>query len=315
MLPPDIQEWDDIACESYKLKRVLVENDKARIKLFSPGGRSKFYCTAPYFYDGGINLNDNKLHEDTLSALKELIIKENLNYILLKSREIIDTEINEQIKIHNDYFTFLLDLSEGEDSVWNKKLKSTTRNQVRKAQKLDFEVRIGHDELLHDFYSVISEGWRDLGTPTHGRVFYSSILENMKKKAGLIVINYQGKPISCALLLMVDNVIYHPYSCTLKDYKSTCVNNLLYWEIIKFACKNGFEKFDMGRSHKNQGTYKYKKSWGGEPIMLFYTYIINSGSEVPSFDSSFYKCATSLWKYMPLSMANALGPSLIKNIL
>ena len=315
MLPPDLQEWDDAVCASYKLDKLLIDKNNSKIKLFSSGSRSRFYSTAPYFYDGGVSLNSNKLDEATLSELQDLIEVENLKYILLKSREKIEIEFNEQIKIDSEYFTFILDLSAGEDSVWKDKLKSTTRNQVRKAQKYDFEVRIGHEELLHDFYIVISEAWRDLGTPTHSRDFYGSILKKLKKKSGLMVIYHQGKPVSCALLLMVDNVIYHPYSCTLNRVKSTCVNNLLYWEIIKFACSKGYSQFDMGRSRKDQGTFKYKKSWGAEPIMLFYIYILNKRVNLPSFDNALYKCATGMWKYMPLSLANVLGPLFIKNIL
>jgi FemAB-related protein (PEP-CTERM system-associated) len=315
MLPPDLKEWDAVAVESYKLKKLSIEDKYSKIKLFSPESHSRYYSTAPYFYDGGVNLINNKLNDETLSNLKELINVENLNYILLKSREEIELELTAQIKIDSDYYTFTLDLSAGEDSIWENKLKSTTRNQVRKAQKQGFEIRIGQEELLGDFYSVITQAWRDLGTPTHSRTFYHSILENMNDKSSLMVVYHQGKAVSCALLLMVDNVIYHPYSCSLKNFKSTCVNNLLYWEIIKYSCRNAYSQFDMGRSRIDQGTYRYKKSWGAEPVKLFYIYILNKGVSMPSYDNVVYKYATALWKFMPLSIANNLGPRLIRNIL
>tara|TARA_R110000782_G_scaffold248417_2_gene335350 strand:- start:1006 stop:1953 length:948 start_codon:yes stop_codon:yes gene_type:complete len=315
MLPSDLLEWDDIASESYSLKKNLIEDSHAEIRLFSSEKKPRHYSTAPYFYDGGVSFKGNEIHEDTYKALRELLVNENLEFILLKTRRAIHGNDHGFIKTDHSYFTFMLDLSIGEEKVWKNKLKSQTRNQVRKAEKQNFTIKFGNKELLSDFYKVISEAWRDLGTPTHSRKFYQLIIERMKEKAAIAVIYHEGKPVSCALLLMVDNVIYHPYSCSLNSYKSSCVNNLLYWEIIKYACENNFLSFDMGRSRKDQGTYKYKKSWGAEPIALFYNYLLREDVAMPSFDSVFYKYATTAWKFMPLFLANRLGPSLIKNIL
>jgi len=315
MLPSDLLEWDDIASESYNLKKIIIEDDHAKIRLFSTEKKPKHYSTAPYFYDGGVSLKGNEIHEGTYKSLQDLLVNENLEYILLKTRKAIQNNNHEFIKTDQDYCTFMLDLSIGEEKIWKNKLKSQTRNQVRKAEKQNFTIKFGDKELLPDFYKVISEAWRDLGTPTHSIQFYQLILEKMKEQSCVVVIYHESKAVSCALLLKVDNVIYHPYSCSLNSYKSSCVNNLLYWEIIKYACNYGFLSFDMGRSRKDKGTYKYKKSWGAEPTILFYNYLLREGVAIPSFDSVFYKYATRAWKFMPLFMANKLGPSLIKNIL
>jgi len=315
MLPADLDEWDEIACESYDLRKIIIENKNNKLKLFSPKPYSKYYSTAPYYYDGGVTISNNIIEPDIIKAIHNIIEDNNLDYVLLKSRGEIDVGCFDNFQIDLDYSTFLLSLSSGKESIWKDKLKSKTRNQVRKAAKYSFDVEFGERELLDDFYYVISRGWRDLGTPTHSRNFYKLILEKLSDRSKILVIFHHGEPISCALLLMVDNVIYHPYSCSLKKYKSTCVNNLLYWEIIKFACDMDYKYFDMGRSRKGQGTFNYKLSWGAEPVMLQYTYILREGSDLPSYDTCLYRTAIRLWKSMPLYAANYLGPIFIKNIL
>ncbi len=315
VLPPDLPQWDDAVCKAYQLQKVILESEQTRIKLFSSVALTKYFSTAPYFYDGGIQCINGMIPETVSKQLETLLQERQASYLLLKSRNEIQLDINRPVKIDSDYYTFLLDLSVGTDEVWNKCLKAKTRNQVRKAEKYNFNVKTGHTDLLHDFYKVISEAWRDLGTPTHSYDFYRLIIEKLKDNTKLMVIYYQGEPVSCALVLMIDNIIYHPYACSLKKVKSTCVNNLLYWELIKFACENKYNGFDMGRSRLGQGTFKYKESWGANPKRLYYTYILNNDSDMPSYDKLFYKLATNAWKFMPLALANKIGPSLIKNVL
>jgi FemAB-related protein (PEP-CTERM system-associated) len=315
MLPPDLPEWDEAVCEAYQLKKVIIESGQTSIKLFTAGRFPRYFATAPYFYDGGVQTDAGKICKEVSDKLYFLMREFQSRYLLLKTRYEIKLDIKNPVKTDSDYYTFLLDLTAGADKVWNRSLKAKTRNQVRKAEKYNFDIQTGRTSLLQDFYSVISEGWRDLGTPTHSLEFYRFIIEKLKNHSRLMVIYHQGEPVSCALLLILNNVIYHPYSCTLKRYKSSCVNNLLYWEIIKFACDNNYNSFDMGRSRIGQGTFKYKKSWGAEPMQLYYTYILKDESDMPSYDNIFYKLATNAWSHLPVVLANKIGPSLIKNVL
>lgn len=313
-LPADYSEWDDAVCASYPIKKFFLENETIKIKLFSPNKNPSFLTNAPYLEEGGIIMSDEYVSK--LGAkIFESFEKYDLNYILLKSRKAIFSTDISSITLDNSYYTFLLDLSLGVDDVWENKLKSKTRNQVRKAEKNNFQIQFGQKELLDDFYSVISHCWRDLGTPVHSYNFFKNVLNNFGNKASLVIQYDQSKPISAALLFILDDVLSHPFAGTINKYKPSSANNLLYWNIIKYACDNGVRTFDMGRSKYQQGTYKFKKSWGGVAESIYYYYYLKDNIAMPTLDKTSYRIATSMWKHMPLPLANILGPSLIYKIL
>lgn len=313
-LPADYEEWDEAVCAAYPLKKIFIENDAVALKLYSPDKQPKFLANAPYLEEGGIFLKKKEtvVLDDDVSNLFE---RYNLNYILLKSRNSILSEHVCPENIDNLYYTFLLDVSLGCDSVWQNKLKAKTRNQVRKAEKYNFNVKFGRQDLLDDFYAVIAQCWRDLGTPVHSYQLFKLLLESFGDKVFIVVLYDGAAPISSAFLFMLEDTLSHPFAGTINKYKPSSANNLLYWSIIKFACENEMKTFDMGRSRLDQGTYKFKKSWGGVAKNIYYYYFLKENTDVPTFDAPYYKIATTLWKHMPLSLANRLGPKLIYKII
>jgi predicted N-acyltransferase len=315
----DCEEWDNSVIDTYAIKKMQLEDEHTKLKFFYLKSilTKGIISTSPYSGDGGVltkNLNIplNKQLIDGMNALHHQFRPE---YILIKTRLPLAND-DEYSYFYTDYsyHTFILDLNEGLDNVWNKKIKSKTRNQVRKGLKNILGIRIGHLELLEDFYKALSTCWRDLGTPIHGIDFFRNILINFREKSKLIVIYYENKPVSSALLLITGNTIHHPYAGTIKSHNHLSINNVLYFKIIEYACSLNIRYFDMGRSKFGQGTYRYKETWGAQPVQLFYYYYKLRDKELINIDSSFIKLAISIWKKLPLWMANNLGKYFIKGM-
>ena len=93
------------------------------------------------------------------------------------------------------------------------------------------------------------------------------------------------------------------------------INNALYWKIIEYGVEHGCESFDMGRSPADSGSFKYKLSWGGDPVQLYYSYFMPQGHQPPRVDTLMMRWMVRGWRQIPLGVANALGPRLIKNVL
>lgn len=315
LYPADHEEWDEVVCDAYPLNKYVIENNDIAIKLYSSGKKPTFFANAPYLEEGGVLYKNNSLNWNLNNSISDLFTEYNLKYVLVKSRDRSTSEIVPEQYIDNKYYTFLLDTTIDIESVWNEKLKAKTRNQIRKGEKNNFEIKFGHIELLDKFYSVISRCWRDLGTPVHSYQFFKLILERFGDRVSIIVLFDKGIPISSALLFKINGVLSHPFAGTINKYKPSSANNVLYWNIIKHACENEINIFDMGRSRLNQGTYHFKKSWGGEVQNIYYYYFMNVNGNIPAYDSSFYKIATNMWKFMPLQLANKIGPRLIYKIL
>lgn len=303
----DSEFWKKVVLKTYPLfsKEINFGNDKIILS-----GTKSMLVNSPYITDGGtldesITLSKNDLNGITIP-------------ILLKYRFPLKVSADIEHILVDDYFTFSLDLRDGKENVWKNKVKSKTRNQVRKAQKANYTVKFGTLDLLDDFYSVISTAWRDLGTPTHSKDFYKNIIEELGKSqaysAEFIVMYIEEKPVSAACLIQDPFAIHHPYAATLKQYNHLSLNNALYWEIICYAIEKGISFFDLGRSKKDQGTAPYKKSWGAEEVQLYY-YYLNKSSHQNEEENKIVQFLIQIWKKLPLKIANFMGPKFIYKVL
>jgi lipid II:glycine glycyltransferase (peptidoglycan interpeptide bridge formation enzyme) len=93
-------------------------------------------------------------------------------------------------------------------------------------------------------------------------------------------------------------------------------NDLLYWEVMRRAAARGCRRFDFGRSKSGTGAFAFKKNWGFEPQWLEYEYWLPQGGAIPEKNPTnpVYAKLGSLWKKLPLPLANFIGPFLIRGL-
>jgi len=250
-----------------------------------------------------------------MNELRDWFDQSGARYALLKTRRNLFAESSKAFELDTDYVTFALPLTGGSEAVWNERLKSKVRTRTRKGIRCGASTRIGGMELFDDFIGVIKHCWHDLGTPTHSTAFYRSIFESFGDNARIMNLYYENKVVSTAMLLIRENTIHHPFTGTIGDYQPLALNNVLYLRIIEFASELGLDWFDMGRSPVGSGTERFKKPWGGVRIPLYYAYLLRRGSRLPRTDSPLVQVASTVWKFLPLAIANALGPVFIRNVL
>src|SRR5690606_444003 len=123
--------------------------------------------------------------------------------------------------------------AEGTDAYW-KSLDAKVRNQVRKAEKSSVTVRWGRDEYLDDFYRVFCVNMRDLGSPTHSKAFFKSVLKHFPG-AEVGAAYKEGRCIGGLFRILWRGTLVIPWASTLKEERVHCPNNALYWESIRHA--------------------------------------------------------------------------------
>jgi FemAB-related protein (PEP-CTERM system-associated) len=209
----------------------------------------------------------------------------------------------------------VLPLAGNADAQWNG-LDRKLRNQIRKAEKSGFAVRVGGVELLDDFHGVLSENMRDLGSPVHGRLLFERILSAFPDRSRLFVVSLGGTPVAASIVLWHRDRLEVPWASSLRRFNTLCPNLLLYWEMLKFGIERGFGSFDFGRSTPNAGTFHFKKQWGAEPVQLYWEYWLADGAALPdrSPANPKFSRAIALWQRLPVSLTRALGPHLIRYI-
>ena len=86
--------------------------------------------------------------------------------------------------------------------------------------------------------------------------------------------------------------------------------------MLQYAIRRGYRIFDFGRTSRDSGPFRFKKQWGAESRDLAWHYILKEGAEVPMINpqNPKYRIAVNLWRYLPLPVANLLGPQVVKHL-
>jgi serine/alanine adding enzyme len=200
----------------------------------------------------------------------------------------------------------------------SKRLGSKLRSQVKRVERESPTVRVGGAELLADFYGLFCRTMRDLGTPVYPRRFFVAILERFREECLLVVINRAGQPAAGAFLVIANGRAEIPWAACREDAKPAGFNMKLYWEVLSTVVERGCQQFDFGRSTIDSGTYRFKRQWGAEPQQLYWHRWERAPSQPdtvrPASESKVMRCATAIWKRLPLGMANTLGPLVSPNL-
>lgn len=195
-------------------------------------------------------------------------------------------------------------------------LDKKVRNQIRKAQKSGLTIQRGGAELLDDFYRVFARNMRDLGTPVYSRALFEEVLREFPQRVRVHVVRQGAIAAAAAITYRTRGAMEMPWASSVRDYNAMCPNHLLYWEVIQWAAQEGCNQVDLGRSTPGAGTYLFKQQWGAQPVPLHWEYSLVSGATLPNTSPTNpkYAAVIALWKGLPLSVANRIGPPLVRQI-
>lgn len=196
--------------------------------------------------------------------------------------------------------------------------KSKLRSQIRRPMKGGMVFRIGRKELIDDFYRVFEINMRDLGSPIHSKHLFMNVMDEFKTSSNLVIIYSGSKPVAGAFIVGSGPILSNPWASSLKEYRSSSPNMLLYWAMLDFAVKKGYRRFDFGRSTPGEGTYEFKKQWGASQEALYwYVITMKKGrGGLPSKDegAGMMGHMVRIWQRLPVPVATLMGPWVRKNI-
>lgn len=270
-----------------------------------------FLVSLPFFNYGGVLCNNQSDIEPLLDNARSILNEVYADHIELRHMNMIQNKLaTKQHKV-----SMFLDLEKDEEAQW-KVLDAKVRNQVRKAEKCGLTAIKGHLELLDGYYEVFCRNMRDLGTPVYDKKFFQNILETFPDTTCIISVMLKGKTVASGLLTWFKDTLEVPWASSISDYREMCPNNLLYWEAIRFAIRNGSGRFDFGRSTPGEGTFRFKKQWGAKPVQLYWQYLLQDGKQLPELNpkNPKYDLAIKVWQRLPLAVANFFGPKIVKDI-
>jgi serine/alanine adding enzyme len=277
-----------------------------RTRLFG-----RLMVSLPFVNYGGVLARDASAASALATRAASIAREHALRYVELRhvSRR-FDTMPCKQHKVG-----MLLSLVDDPAAAWAA-LDRKVRNQIKKAQKSDLSAVEGGDELLDAFYQVFAANMRDLGTPVYSRLFFQEVLRAFPDEARVLVVSHGRTAVAGGIVLRRHDVCELPWASSLRAYRASCPNNLLYWTAIGGAIAAGCRTFDFGRSTPDEGTFHFKRQWGAEPVPLNWEYPWLGGGGVPDLTpkNPKYAFAIELWKRVPVSVATLIGPSIVRGI-
>lgn len=194
--------------------------------------------------------------------------------------------------------------------------KAKLRNQIRKPMKDGLEMKIGGINLIDDFYEIFVTNMRDLGSPVHSKQFILQVLLNFPDRARIFIVYKQGIPMACSLTLGFNEVISNPWASSLRRYSHFAPNMLLYWAMLEYACQQGYQRFDFGRSTVDEGTYRFKEQWGARPAPLYWYRFVHDSHLATTLaaEKRSMRWAIECWKHLPIPITRVLGPMIRRYI-
>jgi len=211
--------------------------------------------------------------------------------------------------------TVVLDVPPGGPEALFEGFKAKLRSQIRRPEKEGVSVRFGREQI-GPFYTVFSRHMRDLGTPTQPRRFFDVIADEFGGDAWFGCAYLGEVPIACGAGFRWGGEFEMTWASALVAYNRLSPNMALYWAFLERAAREGVTRFNFGRCTPGSGTHRFKQQWGARDVPLHWYQHATGGREVhtPSPDDGAYSWGPRLWKRLPVALATALGPPIVRGI-
>ena len=268
-------------------------------------------CSLPFVNYCGLSASDSETGSQLLQKAYQITADAGAGYMEIRGLGVADASL----PVSRDKVSLTLDLASDPDEIWNS-FKSKHRNNIRRVYKFGLTVQSGHLDLLDTFYDIMCESWRSLGTPIYRKQYFRSILESFGDKTRIFVAIADGEPVAAAFNGYDGTMVEGMWAGSLFKYRNLQSSYVLYWEMIKHACENGYSGFHLGRSSVESGGEAFKSKWGAHSKQLYWQYYLPRGGEMPQLNvkNPKYALAIQAWRRLPLWATKLIGPQLAKNI-
>ncbi len=185
-------------------------------------------------------------------------------------------------------------------------------NQARKRHKLEADF----EGTLEEFYPLLASSYRKLGTPVFPRRFFAAMARRFPRDCSILLVRHGGRAVAGVLSLSFRGTMMPLYSGEAPGVHSLKANNFKYFRLMERAVELGMRRFDFGRSRlSNAGVVDFKCNQGFEIEALPYQRLglaepVEAAPSDPN--TGIYPRLRSLWSRLPLPLANAAGPALIR---
>jgi FemAB-related protein (PEP-CTERM system-associated) len=211
------------------------------------------------------------------------------------------------------YVTFRRAIT-GDDDANMKAIPRKQRAMVRKGIDRGLAATTSRDvDGLHRIYA---ESVRNLGTPVFARRYFRLLAETFGPAMDVVTIADAGQPVAAVMNFYWRGEVLPYYGGGTAAARGCYANDFMYWAVMRQAAARGARLFDFGRSKEGTGAFAFKKNWGFSPTPLPYYFNLAPGQAIPENNPTNpkYRLMIAAWRKLPLPVANAIGPLLVRGV-
>lgn len=264
--------------------------------------------STPFCVYGGAIADDDLIVRQLEQRAIEISEQLQVDYLELRYRNAQDNGM----LLKQAHATFGCELAEDHEQILAK-VKKKQRAVIRHSLKNELEYTFSHD--VDDFYHLLSESYRNLGTPIFSKQYFAELVKVFESDLDILVVKDKaGNPSNAVMNFYFKNQVLPYYGGGNADARHIKSADFMYYQVMCHAKEKGCSWYDFGRSKNDSGPYKYKKNWGMEPEPLHYYYHLVKATELPNLspNNPKYKLFISLWQKLPLGISQFVGPFLSK---
>lgn len=215
---------------------------------------------------------------DDLSAFMESIPAQlagaKANSFELRPRRVAGLLQATGVQMANLYRHHCLRLNRSPEELRKGFSRTCVRQWLNKAEKSGVTVRAGsEDDDLRCFCALLTGARRKLGLPPMPEQFFSAMRQFLVPgHLVLMTAIHRDRPVASILVLRWGETCALEYAADTDEGRMIGAGQLLYWETVRAACRQGCHSLSFGRtSPLNLGLLDYKRRWGTieEDLLVF----------------------------------------------
>lgn len=214
-----------------------------------------------------------------------------------------------------EYPSFYLKLDKSNEEIFlgfHKKL----RNTIRRCGKTNLVVKpIKKFKSLYSYYRLYQKNMHQLGTPPLPLDFFEKLFLILGEDFKGSLCYYNNRLVG-GVIIIQDGKTWRWYSGvkTKLGMKLNSVTHLL-WSAIQESNLECIKEFDLGTSRSGSSNYNFKKRFTTEIVNRNWVYYSYDGDvKIVDPRNKKYGLPSLIWKKMPLSVSNYLGPKIRKKL-
>jgi len=267
--------------------------------------------TCPFFGYGGLYADREDVRRRLVAEAEACAAKLGVDFIEWR----LDRPLPPPYQVNDDFLEFDLDLAGGHDPVWDGRLSSNARQNIRKAAGHALRFSLSDDPAA--VFELLCRTLRAHGTPFHGRRFFSLLAQHLRHDVRFSEVRDDGRLTAGGVVVRFKDTFSTPYIGSLRKGRERGSNYAQYWGIIEEALKQGIRRLDLGRSIRGSVHVSFKEKWGARAIPVHYSYrVLKPGANYASVSrpATIHLLATRIWRRLPLIVTRSLGPYLARQI-